>query len=709
MPRMPLHPGGHFHPDRPVSSASENIKLKIMMETLENNLKDEFVLREQLKTINSESLTGEGNINIEAIDRIELTSSDGLIDKYSIYFKNSLEPFTFSVTNGKDGEKGEPGKDFKYEDFTEEQLEALRGPQGEPGRDGVDGKDGENGKDFKYEDFTPEQLALLKGEQGEKGEKGDKGDQGIQGEPGIQGPVGPQGPQGEKGETGAAFVYEMFTEEQLADLVGPQGPQGPIGETGPQGPKGDQGEPGKDGLTTTIKVGETTYTHENGIIALPQFITEHQSLEDYAKKSELFSKNYEDLNNKPEIPSIEGLASETFVLNKIAEAELNNKEVDLSGLATKDELKNKAEKDHTHSYNDLTDKPEIPSIEGLASEDFVNNAIANIEHPANPTKVSELENDANYANETKVLELIENNTSSKIGVSFTTDITVGHLEAGTIIPETMTISELLKKILVCEHEWEAADCDSPRTCKLCGATDGEALGHTEEILSGYAATCTETGLTEGKKCSVCEEILVKQQIINALGHNWGDWIITKPAEIGVEGEQQRTCSRCNEIETQIIPALEPEEPIELKYLAGTFGNTDGLQEWPEPFINDWSKEEQEEISMHYVNNMIEYSVASEDELVGRHGFAITTPFVKESDSLAAYGEVSEDPYMTRPAIILPIGYEVTAWNTDVDNNSLSECTVYKYDLVDGRTVYYAGGFPQQTGTTTTHYLTIVKN
>jgi hypothetical protein len=65
--------------------------------------------------------------------------------------------------------------------------------------------------------------------------------------------------------------------------------------------------------------------------------------------------------------------------------------------------------------------------------------------------------------------------------------------------------------------------------------------------------------------------------------------------------------------------------------------------------------------------------------------------------------------MTRPAIVLPVGYEVTAWNTDIDNSSLSECTVYKYDLIDSRTVYYAGGFAQQTDTTTTHYLTIVKN
>jgi hypothetical protein len=64
--------------------------------------------------------------------------------------------------------------------------------------------------------------------------------------------------------------------------------------------------------------------------------------------------------------------------------------------------------------------------------------------------------------------------------------------------------------------------------------------------------------------------------------------------------------------------------------------------------------------MHYVNNMIEYTIASEEDLVGRHGFAITTPFVPESQTLAAEGCTSIDPYMTRPAIILPKGYEVTA-------------------------------------------------
>ena len=45
-----------------------------------------------------------------------------------------------------------------------------------------------------------------------------------------------------------------------------------------------------------------------------------------------------------------------------------------------------------------------------------------------------------------------------------------------------------------------------------GSTEGEHV-HTEEIIPGVEATCTEDGLTEGKKCSDCGEILVAQTII----------------------------------------------------------------------------------------------------------------------------------------------------------------------------------------------------
>ncbi len=48
----------------------------------------------------------------------------------------------------------------------------------------------------------------------------------------------------------------------------------------------------------------------------------------------------------------------------------------------------------------------------------------------------------------------------------------------------------------------------------------EALGHKEEILPAKAATCTESGLTEGKKCTVCGVTTIAQQIVEPSGHSF---------------------------------------------------------------------------------------------------------------------------------------------------------------------------------------------
>ena len=157
-----------------------------------------------------------------------------------------------------------------------------------------------------------------------------------------------------------------------------------------------------------------SHEHDNKDV-LDQITQDH--IESWNAKSN-FSGNYEDLQGKPvdhvttgmlgselsnyatkdEIPSVDGLATETFVRNAIAEAELNagDQEVDLSGYATKDELSYKADRTelHQHSnkndldqidaarmalwdaksdfdgnYNSLENLPEIPSIEGLATEE----------------------------------------------------------------------------------------------------------------------------------------------------------------------------------------------------------------------------------------------------------------------------------------------------------------------------------------------------
>ena len=74
-----------------------------------------------------------------------------------------------------------------------------KGDKGDKGDQGLQGPKGDKGDAFTYEDFTPEQLAAL------KGDKGDKGD---------AGPQGPQGPQGPAGEGSSVDLTDYYTKSE---------------------------------------------------------------------------------------------------------------------------------------------------------------------------------------------------------------------------------------------------------------------------------------------------------------------------------------------------------------------------------------------------------------------------------------------------------------------------------------------------------------
>lgn len=72
------------------------------------------------------------------------------------------------------------------------------------------------------------------------------------------------------------------------------------------------------------------------------------------------------------------------------------------------------------------------------------------------------------------------------------------------------------------------------------------------------ATCTADGsYDEVVKCSRCgTEISRTSKTIPALGHDYGEWMVTKEATTTAEGEKQRVCSNDNShIEKQSIPKL----------------------------------------------------------------------------------------------------------------------------------------------------------
>ena len=84
-------------------------------------------------------------------------------------------------------------------------------------------------------------------------------------------------------------------------------------------------------------------------------------------------------------------------------------------------------------------------------------------------------------------------------------------------------------------------------CKNCDHFETRAVaakGHTEVIDEAVAPTCTETGLTEGKHCSVCEEIIIKQTVVGVLGHQYSEF---EPIDNEPESGHQKVCSVCNDI------------------------------------------------------------------------------------------------------------------------------------------------------------------
>lgn len=192
------------------------------------------------------------------------------------------------------------------------------GAQGIPGKDGKDGKTPIKGVDY----YTDEEIDAIKDEIAQKVQVGAKG---------------------EDGKSAYQIAVDEGFEGSEADwLASLKGADGRNGIDGINGTNGKDGANGIDGKTPVKGV---------------------------------------DYFTAAEIEAIEQGAAD---------------KVDTAGYAKSADLAQVAK---TGSYNDLADKPTIPSTAGLASTKYVDDKVAEIVIPTVPTKVSAFENDAGYLTE----------------------------------------------------------------------------------------------------------------------------------------------------------------------------------------------------------------------------------------------------------------------------------------------------------------------
>ena len=125
------------------------------------------------------------------------------------------------------------------------------------------------------------------------------------------------------------------------------------------------------------------------------------------------------------------------------------------------------------------------------------------------------------------------------------------------------------------------ETDGARTkyCKRCGATVTEpipASGHTPKDVAEVPATCSAEGVSAGKICEICGDVLEGCEAIPMLPHAMGEPAIVREPTCAQEGLEITTCANCDYQVVEMIEKL-PHTELTVEEAVAPTCNTAGTK------------------------------------------------------------------------------------------------------------------------------------
>lgn len=264
------------------------------------------------------------------------------------------------------------------------------------------------------------------------------------------------------------------------------------------------------------------------------------------------------------------------------------------------------------------------------------------------------------------------NTTMEKPSGTTVDSTTGTIQQPTTtgIPEhihNFGAWEIATNATCTEDGLARRDC----SCGEIQEKELAATGHTEVTDKAVAATCTETGLTEGKHCSVCNEVLIAQTKTTALGHEWKSATCSAP----------ETCTKCGATNGSIV--------------AHSYGNSGTCTYCGKQMVSISMKIPRVGTNNYYVQLVVANHSESDIIVPSMTVFNGKLCYAHVDDIVAPAGKQVTITYYR--AIVPSERFNDKYCDMYLDNNSTGYCVIYWHDIqyyaefgVNGITVFYRG-------------------